>query len=368
MHAAAAAPRRAGVARAGAHPNHLRLAPRRRLPPARAADAADHQPGSTSDGTTTPTTTRSATPTRTAELEPSPPPSVSFSSSDDDDGGGGGGGNSNRPRRRKDAAATAERAAQYNQMMKERMGWRDPYQYHPELGLYHHEVAPGVIVGTQPRGRREVDRLLDETGAAAILCLQEDRDAEHWGVDLGRVRRHTEHRLGREGSHLRVPAKDFDGDSLRLVLPRAVALLQRELEQGRRVYVHCTAGLGRAPAVAIAWRYWFYRGDEDEDEEEAEEQEGEEEGEGEGPSSFSLDAAYGAVTSIRPCGPRRESIRGATVDLLLRASSGGGGEQQVVDLSTLPEEAGATLTRAEREAVQRAAMAALLRGPGDGRW
>lgn len=57
------------------------------------------------------------------------------------------------------------------------------------------------------------------------------------------------------------------------------------------MYVHCTAGLGRAPAVCIAWLYWC------------------------GPF-LSLDDAYGHLTSIRPCGPNKDAIRGATYDLL----------------------------------------------------
>lgn len=59
----------------------------------------------------------------------------------------------------------------------------------------------------------------------------------------------------------------------------------------RRVYVHCTAGLGRAPAVCIAWLYWY------------------------GPY-LSLGEAYKHLTDIRPCGPNRDAIRGATYDIL----------------------------------------------------
>jgi len=58
-----------------------------------------------------------------------------------------------------------------------------------------------------------------------------------------------------------------------------------------RAYVHCTAGLGRAPAVCIAWLYWY------------------------GPY-LSLDDAYKHLTDIRPCGPNRDAIRGATYDIL----------------------------------------------------
>lgn len=52
-------------------------------------------------------------------------------------------------------------------------------------------------------------------------------------------------------------AQDFDPHSLRSSLPGAVAALDGELRQGRSVYVHCTAGLGRAPAACIAYLYWF---------------------------------------------------------------------------------------------------------------
>lgn len=45
-----------------------------------------------------------------------------------------------------------------------------------------------------------------------------------------------------------------------------------------RVYVHCTAGLGRAPAVCIAYMYWFL--------------------------GLELDVAYKTLTDIRPCGPK----------------------------------------------------------------
>ena len=52
-------------------------------------------------------------------------------------------------------------------------------------------------------------------------------------------------------------AQDFDPHSLRRILPGAVKVIQAELCRGRKVYVHCTAGLGRAPAACIAYMYWF---------------------------------------------------------------------------------------------------------------
>lgn len=57
------------------------------------------------------------------------------------------------------------------------------------------------------------------------------------------------------------------------------------------VYIHCTAGLGRAPATAVAYMAWI-RG-------------------------VPIDEAMEKLTSIRRCSPKIEAIRSATADLLL---------------------------------------------------
>jgi len=89
----------------------------------------------------------------------------------------------------------------------------------------------------------------------------------------------------------------------------------------------------------------------------------------------SLDVEYDAVTSVRPCGPRRDAVRGATLDLLRRAAAAGalspaaaaaaglGGPppplQGDSDPWALPPGAAATLTLEARRAVQREVMALL---------
>ncbi|KAL4305003.1 hypothetical protein AHAS_Ahas16G0034800 [Arachis hypogaea] len=51
-------------------------------------------------------------------------------------------------------------------------------------------------------------------------------------------------------------AIDFDPNSLRNILPKAVSSLEWAISKGKgRVYVHCTAGLGRAPGVTIAYLF-----------------------------------------------------------------------------------------------------------------
>ena len=98
-------------------------------------------------------------------------------------------------------------------------------------------------------------------------------------MDINALRRRCE-QAGVE--LLRCPARDFDPHSLRATMPNTVRVLDEALRRGR-VYVHCTAGLGRAPAVAIAWLYWF--------------------------GNMQLDDAYTYLTDIRPCGPKRDAVR-----------------------------------------------------------
>lgn len=158
---------------------------------------------------------------------------------------------------------------------------------YPQTGLYYHYVAEDIVVGTQPRSPADLSHLATQEDVRAILNLQQDKDLAHWGVNIDDLAWNAE-QLGMR--LIRTPAVDFDPHSLRATLPAAVSALEKARQEFGRVYVHCTAGLGRSPAVAIASLYWF--------------------------TPMDLDQAYGYVTGIRPCGPNRDAIRGATYDLL----------------------------------------------------
>jgi protein-tyrosine phosphatase len=52
--------------------------------------------------------------------------------------------------------------------------------------------------------------------------------------------------------------RDFDAFDLRLRLPAVVSKLHKLVNcNGGVTYIHCTAGLGRAPAVALAYMFWI---------------------------------------------------------------------------------------------------------------
>ncbi|KAK4486753.1 hypothetical protein RD792_006672 [Penstemon davidsonii] len=174
---------------------------------------------------------------------------------------------------------------EYNLAMKKMM--RNPYEYHHDLGMNYNLITENLIVGSQPQKVEDIDHLKEEQNVGYILNLQQDKDVEYWGIDLESIINRCKE-LGIR--HMRRPARDFDPDSLRNGLPKAVSSLEWAISEGKgRVYVHCSAGLGRAPAVAIAYMFWF--------------------------CNMDLNMAYNSLTSKRPCGPSRKAIRGATYDL-----------------------------------------------------
>ncbi|XP_052192746.1 phosphoglucan phosphatase LSF2, chloroplastic [Diospyros lotus] len=185
----------------------------------------------------------------------------------------------------KGVSSSRSRMEEYNITMNRMM--RNPYEYHHDLGMNYTLITDHLIVGSQPQKPEDMDHLKEEEKVAYILNLQQDSDIEYWGIDLeSMVERCQE--LGIR--HMRRPARDFDPDSLRSMLPKAVSSLEWAISEGKgKVYVHCTAGLGRAPAVAIAYMFWF--------------------------CGMDLNMAYKTLTSKRPCGPNKRAIRGATYDL-----------------------------------------------------
>lgn len=113
----------------------------------------------------------------------------------------------------------------------------------------HAFVLPELAVGEYPtpddalwlRQRSRID---------AVVSLQDDIDLERKGLELHALAA----AYAAQGIDFhRVPIADGEAEMLREQIDALVALLDRLLRGGRRVYLHCNAGLNRAPTVAIAY-------------------------------------------------------------------------------------------------------------------
>jgi protein-tyrosine phosphatase len=141
-------------------------------------------------------------------------------------------------------------------------------------------VSAELAIGEYPTPA-DARWLREEHHFGGVVCLQEDLDLARRGLELGELDR-AYRAANIEFRHC--PIADGDGDHLRVGLETAVAAVSELVDRGHRVYLHCTAGMNRAPTVAIAYLH-VHRGHE-------------------------LEEAHTLVKSRRPCLPYMRALRG----------------------------------------------------------
>jgi protein-tyrosine phosphatase len=115
----------------------------------------------------------------------------------------------------------------------------------PDLSV----ILPDLLIGEYPTPQ-DAEWLLATHGITAVVSLQDDADLASKGLRL----RELEHAYRQHGLHFhRIPVPDCDNDILAARLDESVTLLRALLTSGRRVYLHCNAGMNRAPTIAIAY-------------------------------------------------------------------------------------------------------------------
>ncbi len=140
-------------------------------------------------------------------------------------------------------------------------------------------MASTEILGSQPQTSDDVDRMRREALITAVLNLQTDDDVRWVNPAWETLQAH----YATCGIKLRrVRVKDFDPIELCSKLPECVRVLDQLLTAGHSVYLHCTAGAGRSPTVAVAYLYRC--------------------------CGWELDEAVAYITQRRQCSPNVEAI------------------------------------------------------------
>lgn len=116
---------------------------------------------------------------------------------------------------------------------------------HPECA----EILPNLLVGEYPTPD-DAAWLRSAQRVTAVLSLQDDADLASKGLVLTEIERAYD--AQRLRFH-RMPVPDCDNDFLQARLDAIVAQLRALHDASERVYLHCNAGMNRAPTVAIAY-------------------------------------------------------------------------------------------------------------------
>lgn len=112
------------------------------------------------------------------------------------------------------------------------------------------QITPQIIIGTCPMIPDDLNRIKTRAAATALLSLQHDDCLAYWSIDQSAM----DSRAAALGlTTMRCPIRDFDITDMRRQLPKAVSMLARLIAAGHRAYVHCTAGLGRAPLTVLGY-------------------------------------------------------------------------------------------------------------------
>ena len=112
------------------------------------------------------------------------------------------------------------------------------------------EIRKDLVIGSCPRKRQDLDTIQKQAEATALFSLQEDSCHSYWDIDYSDLREHGQS-IGLEMS--RCPMRDMDPYHQGKRLFETVRALHALIRNGNRVYVHCTAGMGRAPLTVVGY-------------------------------------------------------------------------------------------------------------------
>ena len=114
-------------------------------------------------------------------------------------------------------------------------------------------IETDIFVGSAPQSSVDVSRL-SQMKIDAVLSLQSDVDFQTHQIDWKKLKMAYAHH------HIEVQRYailDFDEIDVAKHLTEPVNMLNSLLTQERRVYVHCNAGISRAPATVLAYLCHF---------------------------------------------------------------------------------------------------------------
>lgn len=115
-------------------------------------------------------------------------------------------------------------------------------------------ILPHLLVGEYPTAD-DASWLRDDQAVSSVVNLQDDGDLASKGLRLGDL----EAAYAAHGMPFhRIPIPDCDREVLQARLDDTVRLLATLVGAGHRVYLHCNAGLNRAPTMAVAYMHVHY--------------------------------------------------------------------------------------------------------------
>jgi len=146
------------------------------------------------------------------------------------------------------------------------------------------QVTSRLYIGSHPKSIDDIETLQKVLAITAILNLQTNEDMAAANLNWQPLESHYKTCAV---SLRRIPMKE-EQVVLQEKLLECVDTLGDLLAAGQTVYLHCTAGIGRSPTVAIGYLHCYL--------------------------GWELIAAVRYVKQLRPCSPHVDALRRAILD------------------------------------------------------
>lgn len=114
-------------------------------------------------------------------------------------------------------------------------------------------LESNIFIGSAPQTNVDATRL-KQMKITAVLSLQSDADFKSHRIDWKKLQSSYQYN---DIAVQRFPIIDFDESDLGNKLTDPVQALNALLAVGHRVYVHCNAGVCRAPATVLTYLCYF---------------------------------------------------------------------------------------------------------------
>lgn len=108
---------------------------------------------------------------------------------------------------------------------------------HPQIKEFeYNDIIDGIYIGTNQCCQTHFDERLKKEGITADISLEDDRLDAPFGVDF----------------YVWIPVKDHTPPSPNQ-LEFGVSTLEKLVNMGKKIYVHCQNGHGRAPTLVASY-------------------------------------------------------------------------------------------------------------------
>ena len=114
--------------------------------------------------------------------------------------------------------------------------------------LRYSRVTPALYVGPQHRANGK--RALSQAGIAYILNMRSEFDDDAHGLTLDTPPDGSP--ADAPAAYCHLPTPDDEAPSM-AHLAKGIAFIESAIGSGGKVYIHCSAGVGRAPTMAAAY-------------------------------------------------------------------------------------------------------------------